>query len=187
MNQPWWKTALIAAAVVAAVTLLVRPEWLQELLRVRDGKGGDDGPIPGLRESQVRGRIRQAAQFHTEVGSRLDAYKARFDCEAAAVLDEAFLDTTGVLAVHPLRKEWYELRRELSEFLETHEYYRQALDHAEAEVMGNPARVADYNTLPGRAMAWDRSLDQAITERVRKLPKYTELARLIMSKRGGAR
>jgi hypothetical protein len=183
MNQPWWKTALIAAAVVAAVSLLVRPEWLQELLRVRDGKGGDEG----YRESQLRGRIRQAAQFHSEVGSRLDAYKARFDCEAAAVLDEAFLDTTGVLAVHPLRKEWYELRRELSEFLETHEYYRQALAHAEAEIMGSPARVADYNTLPGRAMAWDRLLDQAITERVRKLPKYTELAKLIMSKRGGAR
>jgi hypothetical protein len=75
----------------------------------------------------------------------------------------------------------------LSEFLETHEYYTQALAHAEAEITGSPARVADYNTLPARAMAWDRSLDQAITERVRKLPKFTQLAQLIISKRGGAR
>jgi hypothetical protein len=188
MNQPWWKTALIVAAVLAGAFVCFRAETVIDFLKGRGGKGGNDWPPPDLSEAQLRGRLRQASQYHAEVASRLDAYRARFDCEAALVLDAAFLDPDGALAVHPLRKEWHEMRRELSEFLEVDAFYREILDRAEAEIAGNPAKVAEYGALPGRAMSWSRSLDDAISQRIRKLPKFTRLALTIMgARKGGGR
>jgi hypothetical protein len=179
-----WKTALIVAAGVAVVVLYLRPHILDGFTGPE--KPGDDS---ALKEAQLRGRLGQAAQFHSEVGSRLAAYKARFDCEAAAVLDEQFLDPHGALSLHPLRGAWFETRRELSEHLEVYEYWSELIAKTDAEIAGNPAKVELYATVPARATSADKRLDAAIKSRAQTLPRFTVLAQQLINARakGGGR
>jgi hypothetical protein len=141
---------------------------------IRDKAGGRGPDSPELRAADLRGRLKKSQAFSLEVQSRLDAYKARLEGWEAAVLDRAFLDRTGTMALSPLRAEWYELRSELPEFLEKHRKYRELLREAQSDL--SPAKVNENWTLPERANNWNQALDETITARIQKLPQFMELA-----------
>jgi hypothetical protein len=141
---------------------------------IRDKAGGRGPDSPELRAADLRGRIKKAQAFSLEVQSRLDAYKTRFQGEEAMVLDRAFLDRNGSMALSPLRADWYELRSELPEFLEKHRKYRELLRDAASDL--SPAKVNENWTLPERANSWNQALDETITARIQKLPQFMELA-----------
>jgi len=179
MQQSSWKLWLIVLAIIAAFYLGCHPEVIRGLINWFEDDNGSRSAVtesPELSTADLRGRIREASQYALEVQARLDAYKARFDCPEAMLLDRAFLDTDGPLSIHPLRKEWYAIRTELPQFVEKHRAYQDLLRRAESEIMQNPAKVKEYWTLPERANAWSHSLDDAITQRTRKLPMFTVVA-----------
>jgi hypothetical protein len=174
-----WKVLLVVLAVIVVLYLANHPEILRNSISQSDEIGSgpsSGGESPELNASDLRGRIRAASHYALEVQSRLDAYKARFDCPEATLLDRAFLDPDGALAIHPLRKDWYSIRSELPQFLEKHRTYQDLLQRAESEIMLSQAKVKEHWTLPERADAWSRSLDDAITQRTRKLPLFTRVA-----------
>jgi hypothetical protein len=175
-----WRTWLIVLGLIVAFFLGAHPEiirsWIDSLGSNEPGQR-PSGEGPELNTAELAGRIREATQYALEVQSRLDAYKARFDCPEALLLDRAFLDRDGPLALHPLRKDWYAIRTHLPQFLEKHRVYRDLLRRAESEIMLSPENVRKHWTLPERANAWTRSLDDAITQASRKLPMFTVVAR----------
>jgi hypothetical protein len=175
-----WKTWLVILGLIVAFFLGAHPEivrsWIDSFGANERGRG-PRGEGPELNAADLGGRIREASQYALEVQSRLDAYKARFDCPEAMLLDRAFLDRDGPLALHPLRKDWYTIRAELPQFLDKHRIYQDLLRQAEAEVVLSPENVRKHWTLPERANSWSRSLDDAITQRSRKLPMFTVVAR----------
>jgi hypothetical protein len=179
----WYlKATLIVLAVLVVVFAVCNPEAVRSWLRSFDDWVSGRSPsneTPELSEAELRGRIRAARQYALEVQSRLDAYKARFDCPATELLDRAFLDPESPLALHRLRKDWYAIRRELPEFLEKHRSYQDFLQRAETEIMDNPTKVKEYWTLPERANVWSRSLADTIAQRTRKLPTFTILAQQV--------
>src|SRR5439155_26655019 len=156
-----WKLLLVVLAVIAVLYLANHPEIVRNLTSQSDEIGSgpsSGGESPELNASDLRGRIRAASHYALEVQSRLDAYKARFDCPESTILDQAFLDPDGPLAIHPLRKDWYSIRSELPQFLEKHRTYQDLLQRAESEIMLGQAKVKEHWTLPERANAWSRSL-----------------------------
>jgi hypothetical protein len=177
--QSSWKIWLIILGIIVAFYLGSHPEIIRGWINAFEGTDGSSSAAtenPELTTADLRGRIRDASQYALEVQARLDAYKARFDCPEAMLLDRAFLDTDGPLSIHPLRKEWYAIRTELPQFLEKHRAYQDLLRRADSEIMQNSAKVKEYWTLPAQASAWSHSLDDAITQRTRKLPMFTVVA-----------
>lgn len=174
-----WKPTLVVLGIIVAFYLGSHPEtvrgWISSLDDERSGRNSP-AESPDLNAADLRGRIREASQYALEVQSRLDAYKARFDCPEAMLLDRAFLDPDGPLSIHPLRKEYYAIRTELPEFIEKHRVYQDLLRRAESEIMVSPAKLKEHWTLPERAMSWSQTLDDAITQRSRKLPMFTTVA-----------
>jgi len=173
------KALLVVLAILVALYLANHPEVVRNFVSPFEeisSAPSSGGESPELNASDLRGRIRAASHYALEVQSRLDAYKARFDCPEATLLDRAFLDPDGALAIHPLRKDWYSIRSELPQFLEKHRTYQDLLQRAESEIMLSQAKVKEHWTLPERADAWSRSLDDAITQRTRKLPMFTRVA-----------
>jgi hypothetical protein len=175
-----WKTWLLVLGLIVAFFLGAHPEIIRSWI---DSFGSNEpGQRPGAEGSELNtadlaGRIREASQYALEVQSRLDAYKARFDCPEAQLLDRAFLDCDGPLALHPLRKDWYTIRADLPQFIDKHRVYRDLLHRAESEIIQSPENVRIHWTLPERANSWSRSLDDAITQSSRKLPMFTIVAR----------
>jgi hypothetical protein len=160
---------------VAVALLAVGYVFLNDTRPAPPPRGG--GGNQELRAADLRGRLSKAEAYAQEVNSRLDAYRSRFDCDEALLLDRCFLDPDGPLAIHPLRKQWYELRSELPEYLEKHRVYLSMLREAAADL--SPAKVDENYGLPERATAWSNYLDHAITARTRKLPMFTQVARTI--------
>jgi hypothetical protein len=174
------KAILIVIAVLLIVYSLCNPDQVRWMLDWT-GDGQRERPprteSPELSEAELRGRLRAARQYGLELQSRLEAYNARFTCPEAELLDRAFLEPDGILALDPRRRDWYSMRTELGELLEKHRVYQNRLLLAESEIPGNPAKVREYWTLPERANAWGYSLDDVIARRARKLPTFTVIAK----------
>src|SRR5690349_18460583 len=82
---------------------------------------------PELRAADLRGRLKKAESYCRECESRLTAYQARFQGPESDLLDLCLLEPDGPLALSNYRSEWYEMRRELSDFLERHRKFLQLL------------------------------------------------------------
>ena len=105
------------------------PDWIKIM-----GKDTNTSKeTPELQAADLRGRLRTAEAYTLEVNSRLEAYKARFESPDAQLLDRVFLDPDGYCSTHPLRKDWYEMRRELTEYLEKHRVFLTLLSGSEIE------------------------------------------------------
>src|SRR5262249_47029788 len=128
-----------------------------------------------LDRAELKGRLEHALSYAKEVQSRLDSYKALFSCPASQLLDEAFLEPSSPLSIHPLRKDWYEMRPELTEYLEKHRHYVQKC-RAAISAVSRPEKAEEWMDFPDECIAWSSELDEAITERTRKLPLFTRVA-----------
>ncbi len=148
------------------------PDWIKE-----GGRGRTQAESPELRAADLRGRLRKAEAYTLEVSSRLDAYRARFDCPEAQLLDRVFLDPDGYLSVHPLRREWYAMRMELPEYLEKQKVFLTLLREARSDL--TPDKVTQNWTLPERATAWNDYLAEAIAARTRKFPMFDNVVRRV--------
>jgi hypothetical protein len=160
-----WKTWLVVLGLIVAFFLGAHPEIIRSWINSSTSNEAGQSPSnegPELNAADLGGRIREAILYAVEVQSRLDAYKARFDCPEALLLDRAFLDPDGPLALHPLRKDWYAMRASLPQFLEKHRVYRDLLQRADSEILLSSDNVRKHWTLPVRANAWSRSLDDAM-------------------------
>jgi hypothetical protein len=173
---------VIGLIVLALFFLGTNPEIVK---RVTQSYKSHDPPTD-LERAELKGRLEHALSYGKEVQSRLDAYKARFDCREAQLLDEAFLEPTGPLALSPLRKDWFEARRTLTEYLEKDRLYMQKCRTAISAV-SRPDKAEEWMDFPEEFMAWSAELDEAITERTRKLPLFTRVALELQMKQGRKR
>jgi hypothetical protein len=160
----------IAALVAIGVILAANPVFVKNLIKSYKGT-----EVPtDLDRADFKGRAQQAYALCKEVQSRLEAYNARFNCPEAQLLDQAFLEPSSPLSIHPLRKEWFEMRREISEYLTKHRLYTQKCRAAIAAA-GHPDKVEELQDFPEECMAWSADLDRAISERIQKLPMFDQV------------
>src|SRR5262249_6806334 len=122
--------------------------------------------------AELAGKIEKQLTFALEVKDRLDAYVRQFG-DDGRLLDEAFFD--GQWANHPMRAEWFELRREVPELVKKHDALISELRRAKGSVSrgDNPD---EWEDLPEEAESASDELNRAIQDRNRRVATYRRLA-----------
>ena len=173
MTWNWKWAAGLGAAALLLLCLFNNPGALKGVSRWLGGPGGSSYPgREKVSRAELAGKLDKALLFATEVNDRLSAYKAQFDCPDGQLLDSLFFD--GALGNHQLRPIWWELRRELPEFVRKHQALIEVLNKARTGV----SRGEDTQTwedLPDEAEQASRELDAAIRDRNRKVFQFAVL------------
>ena len=170
-----FKTVAVVTVILVVVCLLCNDFELPDWIKARGTRSQGDNPE--LRMADLRGRLHASEEYSLEVSNRLDAYQTRFNSPDAQLLDEVFLDPQGYCSVHPLRREWAQMRSELREFTEKHSVFLKQLREAAADL--TPDKVDQYWTLPERANAWSKYLDDAIRQRSSKFAMWDQVVRRV--------
>jgi hypothetical protein len=170
-----WKWALTLGIVALLIlTYEFRPDLIQKWVHSVGADKRESHPrSEKVSQAELLGKIDKALLYAAEVKERLSAYRSQFDGPEGELLDSLFFD--GELSNHYLRPTWWELRRELPEFVRKHDALISALHKAKAEV--TKGDLTTWADLPDESEEASKALDTAIQERNRKLPKFGALAK----------
>jgi hypothetical protein len=177
MKWNWKWAAGLGGGFLLLLCLANNPGALRGVSGWARNLGG--GGYPGrekVSRAELAGKLDKALLFATEVNERLIAYKAQFDCPDGQLLDSLFFD--GGLANHHLRPTWWELRRELPEFVRKHQALIEVLNKARASVSRGDD-IQAWEDLPEEAEQESRELDTAIRERNRRVLQFAVLVNQI--------
>ena len=165
-----------AVLVIGALFLDTHLDALQSIFHGSKKPGG-----PGsdkLNIAEVRGKLEHAELIGVEVKARLSALDARCQGELPALLDDAFLSDTGVLSVHPMRKEWFALRRDIPEWTLKHDQYLTEI-HKFMHTL-SATNQEEASELADESLAWSALLDKQISKKIAMLPKFDAVARQLL-------
>jgi hypothetical protein len=177
MKWDWKWAAGLGGAFLLFLYLANNPGALKEVSGWARNLGS--GGYPGrekVSRAELAGKLDKALLFATEVNERLSAYKAQFDCPDGQLLDSLFFD--GALANHHLRPTWWELKRDLPEFVRKHQALIEVLNRARASV-SRGEDIQTWEDLPEEAEQASRDLDAAIRDRNRKVFQFAVLVNQI--------
>jgi hypothetical protein len=169
-----WKWAAGIGGVALLLFLIDRsPETLRGAQKWLSGLGASgQRRKEKVSRAELIGKLERALLFAAEVKERLDAYKAQFDCAEGRLLDELFFE--GEWANHPMRPGWWELRRELPEFVKKHDALITELHKAKSSVSRGDD-IGEWLDLPDEAETATAELDQAVKDRNRRVAAYAKL------------
>jgi hypothetical protein len=183
-----WKWGVgIGAAVLLLLFLDHNPVALTRVSKWFSSPGGSSYPgREKVTRAELAGKLDKALLFATEVNERLQDYKAQFDCSDGVLLDQLFFG--GPLANHYLRPAWWEMRRELPEFVRKHDALIGELNKARASV-SRGEDIQMWQDLPEEAEQASKDLDSALKSRNRQVYQFAVLvnqvkAQMIRAERG---
>jgi hypothetical protein len=169
-----WKWAAGIGGVLVLLFLLDRsPQTLKGVQKWVSGLGGSGHRRrEKISRAELLGKIEKQLTFALEVKDRLDAFVRQFG-DNRRLLDEIFFD--GQWANHPMRAEWFELRREVPELVRKHDALIAELRAAKSRV-GSGDSIEEWEDLPDEAESASDELNSAIQERNRRVATYTKIA-----------
>jgi hypothetical protein len=173
-----WKWGMgIGSLVILLLLLDHNPGALKKASKWISHAGGSTYPgREKVTAAELSGKLDKALLYANEVRQRLSSYQSQFDCADGELLDTLFF--SGALQNHSLRPTWWEMRRELPEFVRTHDALISELHKARASV-GRGEGIETWQDLPEEAEQASQELDQAIKERNRKVPQFAVLVNQI--------
>jgi hypothetical protein len=169
----WWWAVGIGGVVLLLLLIDHNPVALKNVSKWVSHAGGSSYPgREKVTAAELSGKLDKALLFATEVKQRLSSYQSQFDVPDGQLLDSLFFD--GALANHYLRPTWWEMRRELPEFVKKHDALISVLHKARASVSRGEG-IEIWQDLPEDAEQASQELDQAIKERNRKVVMFAVL------------
>ena len=168
-----WKWGMGIGGVVVLLLLIDHNPGL--LKRASKLVRSADSRFPGREKvtaAELSGKLDRALLLAMEEKERLTSYQSQFQCPDGQLLDSLFF--SGALQNHVLRPVWWEMRRELPEFVKKHDALISEL-HKARSCVGRGESIETWQDLPEEAEEASQALDQAIKERNRKVFQFAVL------------